>query len=96
MNDMKKKIIELVEENNSNQIAIITNYLKIDGSFQHCTPKCKGESEELLALSDVIVCRLKDYCTCDEDTCECNDYVCFKYDWLNINVNQVVGFSVIK
>ncbi len=96
MNDMKKKIIELVEENNSNQIAIITNYLKIDGFFQHCTPKCKGESEELLALSDVIVCRLKDYCTCDGDTCECNDYVCFKYDWLNVNVHQVVGFSVIK
>lgn len=96
MKEIKKRMIELCEVNNTNQISILTAHLKIDGSFEHCLPKCKGESDELIALSDVTVCRINDYCTCDEDTCECNDYVCFKYQWLNVNINKIVAFSILK
>lgn len=96
MKDIKKKMIELAELNNSNQVMILTSNLKIDGTFEYCSPKCKGEGDELIALSDVTVCRLNDYCTCDENSCECDDYMCFKFQWLNISTHKIVGFSILK
>lgn len=96
MKEIKKKIIELCEVNNTNQISILTTNLKIEGNFEHCLPKCKGESDELITLSEAIVCRINDYCTCENDNCECNDYVCFKYQWININSDKIVAFSLLK
>ena len=54
MKELKKRIIDLCEVNNSSQITLITSNLKIDGNFEHCLPKCKGESDELIALSDAV------------------------------------------
>ena len=34
MKDIKKKMIELAELNNSNQVMILTSNLKIDGTFE--------------------------------------------------------------
>jgi len=96
-NSLNKTIFEIVEESDSNRIAVITNQLKIDGFVYKCEGRCKEISENILTLRDATVCNLTDYCICDEeDECECNEYTCFKYDWLNVALSQIVAFSVIK
>jgi len=87
------KIKFIMEKSGSNKITIFTEQLKIDGSVYEC-PKCNNEY--FLNLTDAYVCRLNDYCTCDEDECECNDYICFRHDWLHINMSHIIAFSIIK
>ena len=87
------KIKMIMEKSETNKITIYTEHLKIDGTVFECS-KCN--SNEILNLTNVLVCRLDDYCTCDDDECGCNDYVCFRQDWLHINVNSIVAFSFIK
>lgn len=94
--DINKTIQEIVKDSQSNRITVFTNHFKIDGTLHECDGKCKHVADNILTLNDAIVCRLEDYCSCDEDECECNDFVCFKYDWLNIMHSHIVGFSVIR
>ena len=66
----------------------IGSVYKKDGHCEEC-------HEDILALENALVCRLSDYCTCDEDNCDCDDYVCFRYDWLNVNVDEIVAFTIL-
>ena len=91
-NDLKNiKARVILSEN----IVIFTNHLKIDGTIHEFKGKCADCHDCVIALKDVTVCRLEDYCTCNHDECECNDYICFKYDWLNVNIAEVVAFSIV-
>ena len=96
MDNINKTIYEIVAETDSNRVTIFTNHLKIDGFLYQCEGKCKEVANNILTLNDAIVCKLEDYCSCDEDECTCNDYVCFKYDWFNIMHSKIVSFSIIK
>lgn len=91
-----RKINKMVKEFGSNQISILTSHLKIEGSLYEC--QCDEDlcSRYILNLKDALVCNLSDYCACDGEECECNDYVCFKYDWLNLNASKIVAFSIIR
>ena len=91
-----KKIQKIIKFSESNKIIILTNHLKIDGYVYECDEKCEDSGKCLLTLTDAVVCKLEDYCKCDEESCDCNDYVCFKYDWLHINLSEIVAFSIIK
>jgi len=90
-----KTILKVSEKTGSNRIAVITNHLKINGTLYQENGKCDECHEDILTLTDALICRLSDYCTCDEENCNCNDYVCFKYDWLNINVSKIVAYTII-
>lgn len=92
---VSKAIYKIAEKNESDKIVIFTNHLKIDGNIYKKDGHCEECHEDILALENALVCRLSDYCTCDEDNCECNDYVCFRYDWLNVNVEDIVAFSIV-
>lgn len=92
--EIKKKILEISDTKENNEIEILTNHLKINGTIHKCEGKCKCDSDYMLPLTNVTVCRLNDYCTCDEDTCECNDYICFRYHWLNVSITDIVAFSI--
>ncbi len=96
MDNINKTIHEIVKDSESNRITVFTGDLKIEGYIYQCEGKCKQVADNILTLNDAIVCRLEDYCSCDEDECYCNDFVCFKYNWLNIMHSQIVAFSVIK
>jgi len=94
---MAEKLIDrikmIMEKSETNKITIYTEHLKIDGTVFECS-KCN--SNDIINLTSAYVCRLSDYCTCDSEDCECNDYVCFRQDWLHINVNSIVAFTFIK
>lgn len=93
--NLSDAILNIMKENAAQDIVIFTNHLKIDGTIHEFKGRCADCHDCLISLKDVTVCRLEDYCTCSNDDCECNDYVCFKYDWLNINISEVVAFSIV-
>lgn len=95
METINKTIYEIIKKTGSNRITVMTDGLKIDGYVYECDGKCKEVAENILTLNDAIVCRLEDYCSCEEDECECNDFVCFKYRWLNIMHSKIVSFSIL-
>lgn len=96
---MSKKLLKSIENimqnTGSETISIMTQYLKIEGKIFMPEGKCEECNEDYLTLQDARVCRLKDYCECGEHGCECNDYACFHYEWLNVAENKIVAFSVI-
>lgn len=92
---LTKSIQKICEKTGSNRIAVITNHLKINGTLYQENGKCDECHEDILTLTDALVCRLSDYCTCDEEDCNCNDYVCFRYDWLNINISKIVAYTIV-
>lgn len=91
-----KSLGKIIEETGSNSITIFTNHLKIDGNLFQPEGKCEECHEHFLTLENAMACRLNDYCKCEGDKCECNDYVCFKYDWLSVAIDDIVAFSVIQ
>ena len=93
---ISKTIKKTSEKTGSSRIVIITSHLKINGRLYSEDGKCQECHDDILTLTDATVCRLRDYCTCEGDDCECNDYVCFKYDWLNINVDKIVAYSIVN
>ena len=96
MDNINRTIYDIVNNSESNRITVFTQDLKIEGYVYKCDGKCKQVADIFLTLNDAIVCRLEDYCSCDDEECTCNDFVCFKYDWLNILHSQIVAFSIIK
>src|SRR5574344_84236 len=92
LNSIKK----IVENEGTNNVIIITSHLKIEGKILIPEGKCEECCENYIALKDVEVCQLEDYCNCNEDGCHCNDANCCNHDWLNINIDKIVAFSVTK
>ncbi|MFI3300150.1 MAG: hypothetical protein R3Y28_01895 [Candidatus Gastranaerophilales bacterium] len=91
-----KSIAKIIEDNGSDKITLFTENLKIDGSVFMPSGRCEECHNDYLVLENALVCRLNDYCECDENGCECKDYVCFRYDWLNVNIGEIVAFSIIN
>lgn len=96
MDNINKTIYDIISKSDSNRITVFTGELKIEGFVYKCDGKCKQVADNILTLNDAIVCRLEDYCGCDDDKCSCSDFVCFKYSWLNIMHSQINAFSIIK
>lgn len=91
-----KSIKKIVEDNGTDKITIFTGHLKIDGRIFIPEGKCDECHDDFITLENALICRLEDYCTCDEDDCECNDYVCFRYDWLNVCIEDITAFSIVQ
>lgn len=92
---ISKSIYKIAEKVDSNKIILFTNHLKIDGNLFLKDGKCEECHEYILPLQNALVCRLNDYCVCEDDECKCNDYVCFKYDWLNVAIADIVAYSIV-
>ena len=90
-----RTIENIIESCGKTRISLMTQYLKIEGEVFIPEGKCEECNDEYLTLQDVQVCRLKDYCECGEDDCQCNDYVCFRYEWLHVAENKIVAFSMV-
>lgn len=90
-----KSIEKIIENNDSKRVVIFTQHLKIDGEIFIPEGRCEECNDEYVTLQNALVCRLKDYCQCDEESCECNDYVCFRYEWLSISEEKIVAYSIV-
>lgn len=92
---MSTKILEAIkriaEDNENYRIVIFTNHLKIEANIFFPEEKCEECLDDYLALKDVNVCRISDYCECND-----NNYNSFKYNWFNISIKDIVAFSVIE
>lgn len=91
-----KSIEKIVEDTSSRKITIFTEHLKIDGEIFLPEGKCEECHDKFITLENALSCRLSDYCKCDGNSCDCDDYICFKYDWLNISIDKIVSFSIIQ
>lgn len=94
--NLLKSISKIVDESGSNKIMIFTNHLKIDGNLFLPEGRCEECHEKFITLENATVCRLNDYCKCEGEECQCNDFICFKYDWLNICIDEIVAFSIVQ
>lgn len=91
-----KSIEKIIKDAGTDKITVFTNHLKIDGNLFLPEGKCEECHDDFITLENALACRLNDYCKCEGDKCECNDYVCFKYDWLNISIDDIVAFSIVQ
>lgn len=88
-------INNIMEENSSNRVAILTNHLYIIGTIHDYHEKCANCHECLIGLKDVKIANLRDLSRCSQEDCECNSELFASYRWFNINANEIVGFSII-
>ena len=65
-----KSISKIVEESGTHKITIFTNHLKIDGQIFIPEGRCEECHDDFITLENALVCRLNDYCTCEEDDCK--------------------------
>ena len=94
--NLMKSIVKIVESSGTNKITVFTSTLKIDGEIYIPGGKCEECHDDFITLENSMICRLNDYCTCEQEDCDCNDFVCFKYDWINIAIDDIVAFSLIQ
>ena len=94
--NLLKSIGKIIEESGTNKITIFTSHLKIDGNLFQPEGRCEECHDDFITLENALVCRLSDYCICEDNECKCNDYVCFKYYWLNITIDKITTFSIIQ
>lgn len=88
-------INKIMEENSSSTVLILTNQLQIIGTIHEYLGKCENCHDCIIALKNVKIARIKDICTCNEDGCECNLNIFKEFDWFNISVHSIVGFSIL-
>jgi hypothetical protein len=94
--NLLKSIVKIVESSGTNNITIFTNHLKIDGKLFIPEGKCEECHDDFITLENALLCRLSDYCTCEQEDCNCDDFVCFKYDWVNVAIDDIVAFSIVQ
>lgn len=94
--NLLKSIEKIVESSGTNNITIFTNHLKIDGKLFIPEGKCEECHGDFITLENALLCRLSDYCTCEQEDCNCDDFVCFKYDWVNVAIDDIVAFSIVQ
>ncbi len=88
-------INNIMEENSSNRVLILTNHMHILGTIHDYYDKCQNCHDCLIALKDVKIARIEDLCNCKENDCECNFDAFVEYKWFNISTHAIVGFSIL-
>ena len=93
---LMRSISKIIEDSGTNRITIFTDHLKIDDYVFEPEGRCEERHESFITLENALICELEDYCVCNDDKCDCDDYICFRYDWLNINIADIVAFSIVR
>lgn len=89
-------INNIMEENSTKRVLILTNHLQILGTIHEYLEKCSNCHECLISLKDVKIARIEDLCNCGHNECECNMESFTEYKWFNISAHAIVGFSIIQ
>ena len=88
-------INNIMKENSSERVLILTNNLHILGTIHDYEGRCSDCHDCLVALKDVKIARIEDLCHCNNSECECDIESFVEYKWFNVSVNSIVGFSII-
>lgn len=89
-------INNIMEENSTRKVLILTNHLQIRGTIHDYNEQCKNCHDCIISLKDVKIARIEELCGCNNNDCECSIPYFAEYSWLNISANAIVGFSIIK
>lgn len=91
-NEIIKKIYDISKEYNVKKVKIITNHVKICGELCEC-----GDIEEtsIVTLKDAKIWLLEDLCKCGDTNCHCSTPHVVSLEWLHVNADKVVAFSLI-
>lgn len=90
--DLVKKIYHISKKYNAENIAVMTGHFKIKGKLAHCDGD--ERSDYILTLTDAKTWLLQDLCKCSDQKCGCEaPYICHS-DWININSEKIVSFTV--
>jgi hypothetical protein len=93
--NLNDAINNIMEENKSKRVLILTNHMHILGTIHDYLGNCENCHECLIALKDVKIARIEDMCNCKINECECNFDAFMEYKWFNISSHAIVGFSII-
>lgn len=89
-------INNIMEENSTRRVLILTNHLQILGTIHDYHEKCNNCHDCLIALKDVKISRIEEICNCNENDCAYNMQSFTEYKWFNISAQAIVGFSIIQ
>lgn len=93
--NLGETINNIMEENATRRVLILTEKLHILGTIHDYYGKCEDCHNCLISLKDVKIARIKDLCHCQTDSCECNLDAFIEYKWFNISTHAIVGFSIL-
>lgn len=88
-------INHIMDENSSSEVLILTNHLQIIGTIHEYEGKCENCHDCIVALKDVKIAKIEDFCNCNEAECGCNLPAYKEFDWFNISIHSIVGFSIL-
>lgn len=91
--EIVKQIYEISKEYNVKKVKVITNHIKICGELCECEDAEKLEST--LTLQNAKIWVLEDLCKCGEESCNCVPPHIISLEWLHVNVEKIVAFSVM-
>lgn len=89
------RIYDISKKCDTDKVAVMTNKLKFCGTLCDCE-ECIKHNEGILTLKDAKIWRIKDLCNCNEPECKCNEGNFCAVEWLNINAEKIVAFTLKK
>ena len=89
-------INNIMEENSSKKVLMLTNHLQILGTIHEYYDKCDNCYDCLIGLKDVKIARIEELYNCGQNECECNLQSYTEYKWFNVSARSIVGFSILK
>ncbi|MBQ8668840.1 hypothetical protein IJ472_03590 [bacterium] len=88
-------INNIMKENATKQVMIITDNMYIIGTVHDYHDDCKNCHDCLIALKNVKISKIEDLGHCKFNECECNFEAFLEYKWFNVSTNAIVGFSIL-
>ena len=88
-------INNIMKENATKQVLILTNNMYILGTIHDYFDDCKNCHDCLIALKNVKIAKIEDLCQCKYDECDCNFEALVEYKWFNVSTQSIVGFSIL-
>lgn len=92
--ELIKHIYHISEKYGGDKVVIFTNHLKISGKLCKCEDRDK--SDYILTLMNAHIHLLDDLCKCGDENCNCSAAKIYQNEWLNINVDKIVSFTLVK
>lgn len=94
--NLGETINNIMEENSSHKVLILTNHLQISGTIHEYKAQCENCHDCIISLKNAKIARIEELCNCSSNDCECSIPYFSEYNWFNISTNAIVGFSIIK
>lgn len=89
--DKVRNFRKIMEKSCSNNVYILTNNYQISGTV---CEEYECNKDFFINLKNVTMCKINEAYSNGESVCE--EYSSVNYEWLHINLDNVIAFSFIK